>query len=702
MPEEYWETTYEQYTLVLPRPITGAKSINDGVIRINPWGPEGGTYDNPVVTLDRYRGDLWLLYRDGTGRPWAEKYDILSASVDGEGVLRPIEGTHAHYLTTDQFGDPGGYGIPGLDPLDMGADTRYALDSYTGLGWRFAREGETPVGVVESHVEEARPLEETTPLFGPQEPPVLEPEHDPWDQPREGHWDGVGLRWVYDEPTMKSAGILDDDHTHTLGERRLAADQESSAADLKADLDDEEVAGPLRSGHWDPAALRWVPDEPTSSVGKVLGDESTQDPVEGGGAGGSAEGEGEPPPPVEPPSSTDPWDQPREGHWDPRSLQWVPDEPTSSVGKVLDEDTPWDQDKPRPVDRDPLYEEIYGSPPPDETTSSAGKVLDEDTPWDQDKPRPVDRDPFELLPDETTSSAGKVLDEDTPWDQPRPVPREPTPLEEYFESEPPDETTSSVGKVWGSQPPDETTSSVGKVLDDAAGGVDPSGPLDQASPVRLGSQIEQPTQEPPPEEPPPPEPGDEGEGTAAAPFRVDSTSFEGSTAQGFDPSVPLDRADPNLQSLDSSLFDFSAPGPTLDPGLFDEAEPGPTLDRSLFDSNAPGPTLDAALFDLNSPGPTVDPALFDERSPGPTLDPGLLDHDAPGPTIDPNRLDPSAPGDTLDTAQLERASERPNSVEEPADVTSRGDTDPRPMEEPAHPEPSTPRHDDHDDSLDVG
>ena len=197
------------------------------------------------------------------------------------------------------------------------------------------------------------------------------------------------------------------------------------------------------------------------------------------------------------------------------------------------------------------------------------------------------------------------------------------------------------------------------------------------------------------------------EGTAAAPINVDSinvdsTSFEGSATQGVDPSVPLDRADPNLQFLDTSLFDSSAPGPTLDAALLDEAEPGPTLDPRLLDSNAPGPTLDAALFDLNSPGPTVDPALFDARAPGPTLDPALLDSAAPGPTLDANRLDPSAPGDTLDTAQLEHGSAHPSSVAEPADVTGRGDTDPRPMEEPAHPEPSTPRHGDHDDPLDVG
>jgi hypothetical protein len=59
-------------------------------------------------------------------------------------------------------------------------------------------------------VEESPPLEESTPLFGPQEAPEPEPDYGPGDQPREGHWDPRSLQWVYDEPTMKSAGILDD------------------------------------------------------------------------------------------------------------------------------------------------------------------------------------------------------------------------------------------------------------------------------------------------------------------------------------------------------------------------------------------------------------------------------------------------------------------------------------------------------------
>ncbi len=448
--------------------------------------------------------------------------------------------------------------------------------------WRDAEpEDGEPISRSQIAHQDSRPLEETTPLFGPGDQ-TPDPPDDPTHLP--GHWDPVGLRWVPAEPTS-SVGKVADDDAPWYTSYKPRPDKLPPEGEVLADptvSDAAKVADDDAPGDQTPEG------QPTTRRSAGLLDDGnagdTQIPGGGGGAGGSAEGEGGPPPPVEPPSPTDPGD--REGYWDPAALRWVPAEPTSSVGRVLG----------------------------DESTQV-----------------PVDE------------GGG------------------------------------------------------------AGGGVDPSGPLDQASPDRLGSQIEQPTQEPPPEEPPLPEPGDEGEGTAAAPFSVDSTSFEGSPARDFDPSVPLDRADPNLQSLDPSLFDLTAPGPTLDPGLFDEAEPGPTLDPRLFDSNAPGPTLDPALFDLNSPGPTVDPALFDERSPGPTLDPALLDHEAPGPTLDPNRLDPSAPGDTLDEAQLERASERPNSVEEPADVKGRGDTDPRAMEEPAHQEPSTtPRHDDHDDPLDVG
>ncbi len=264
------------------RPVKGYKNVDQGVIRVDPWSPStgpfsgGGTYEYPVVTRDDV--NVYYLYRDGTGRPWIE--------------IHGPEGTPVEYITTDFFDNPGQYGIPGLTPLNMGADTTYARDSYTGLGWRYAREGEEPLGRVESHVEESPPLEESTPLFGPGDQ-TPDPPDDPTGLP--GHWDPVSLRWVNDEPTMKSAGILGHGHTGTRGESRPAADEDSSAADHKADLGDD-VAGPLRSGHWDPAALRWVPDEPTSSVGRIL-DDNSENTIEQ----------------EDTPSPTDPWDQPREG-----------------------------------------------------------------------------------------------------------------------------------------------------------------------------------------------------------------------------------------------------------------------------------------------------------------------------------------------------------------------------------------------------
>src|SRR5215210_2033780 len=312
------------------RPVTGYKNVYQGVIRIDPWSPStgpfsgGGTYDYPVVTRDDT--NVYFLYRDGTGRPWIEIYP------PGGGVK---------YLTSDDFDNPSHWGVPGVDRLVRYEDGG-GLDSGPIPGaWRSNEEGEEPLGRVESHVEESPPLEETTPLFGPQEAPAPEPDYDPWDQPREGHWDPAALRWVPDEPTssigkvldddtpwnqpregepttMRSAGILGHGHMGTRGESRPAADEDSSAADHKADLGDE-VAGPLRSGgHWDPAALRWVPDEPTSSdvgtaggrLGKWLDDSTLPEEVEGD------PNAGEPGPSQEiiyPEPPPGPWDQPREG-----------------------------------------------------------------------------------------------------------------------------------------------------------------------------------------------------------------------------------------------------------------------------------------------------------------------------------------------------------------------------------------------------
>src|SRR5919202_3531050 len=165
---------------------------------LDPWGSEGGTYDDPVITRDDE--NVYYLYRDGTGRPWIEIYEC--------------QGCPVKYLTSDDFDNPSKWGIPGVTPLTRD----YHGDSGLIEGaWRLKYDYEEPLGRVESHVEESPPVEETTP-FGPQETPAPEPDYDPWDKPRQGHWDPAKLQWVYDEPTMKSAEVLDDDHTHTLGE----------------------------------------------------------------------------------------------------------------------------------------------------------------------------------------------------------------------------------------------------------------------------------------------------------------------------------------------------------------------------------------------------------------------------------------------------------------------------------------------------
>jgi hypothetical protein len=114
-PIDGYRTTFEEYTLVLPRPLTGAKSINDGAYnRIDPWGPEGGTYDYPVVTIDGYHGKLYLLYRDGTGRPWIEHLNIVGSFTPNNvyppgSLIGPHRGSSPgpDYLTTDWFDDPG-------------------------------------------------------------------------------------------------------------------------------------------------------------------------------------------------------------------------------------------------------------------------------------------------------------------------------------------------------------------------------------------------------------------------------------------------------------------------------------------------------------------------------------------------------------------------------------------------------------------
>jgi hypothetical protein len=172
------------------RPVKHYKSMYDA--GNDPWGSEGGTYDYPVVTRDDT--NVYFLYRDGTGRPWIEIYP------PGGGVK---------YLTSDDFDNPSKWGVPGF-----GGDRLVRYEDGGGLdsgpipgAWRSPEEGEEPLGRVPSAVEESRPLEETTPLFGPGDQ-TPDPPDDPTGLP--GHWDPRSLQWVPDEPTSNVGKVLDD------------------------------------------------------------------------------------------------------------------------------------------------------------------------------------------------------------------------------------------------------------------------------------------------------------------------------------------------------------------------------------------------------------------------------------------------------------------------------------------------------------
>jgi hypothetical protein len=208
-------------TYPTPRYIHSGRSIHDPSIQLKDWWD--GTYDEPVVFVYNDQTVAYR-YRDSEGRLWEEWW-------------RP-DGTYNR--NTSDSGDP-----------------------YDSDAWRRAEPDEEPMGRSVIYQQPSRPLEETTPLFGPQEEPVLEPDYGLGAQPREGHWDPVSLRWVPDEPTssvgkvlddtpwdqpregqpttMRSAGILGHDaHTGSRDESRPAANEESS---------DDGSRGPLRPGH---------------------------------------------------------------------------------------------------------------------------------------------------------------------------------------------------------------------------------------------------------------------------------------------------------------------------------------------------------------------------------------------------------------------------------------------------------------------
>ena len=445
----------------------------------DPWGPDGGTYDDPVVTRDD--ANVYYLYRDGTGRPWIEIYD-------GSGG--------AKYLTSDDFDHPSHWGIPGLEPLTY----IWSGDGGPIQGaWRSNEEGEEPVGRVESHVDQSPPpLEETTPLFGPADH-SQDAQHDPAGYL--GHWDPVGLRWVDDGPPTTSV------------EGRAAAGHD--------------VAGPLDQAH---------PNMQHPNM-----------------QGGIADAKGPPP-----------------GHWDPAGLRWVPDEPTSSVGRSLDQATPhlWVSQTQQPTE---------GSPTPDSRPS-----VDPAVPFNQDTtPTSVEGtaaarvnvDPSSLGAGGEGGTAGTGV-----------------PYQDYIPFYPmvQDTTTgqwrnAEPGEFSGPEGSESTAPGSPHMLSHLS---DPSTPGPTLDPALFDHNAPGPTLDP----------------------------------ALFDHNAPGPTIDP-------SLLDPAAPGPTLNPALLDSTAPGPTIDHALLDPGAPGATINPSVLDSNWPGPTLDPNQLDPSAPGPTLDPAQLEHD---------------------------------------------------------------------------
>jgi hypothetical protein len=665
-------------TYPTPRYIHSGRSIHDPSIQLKDWWD--GTYDEPVVFVYNDQTVAYR-YRDSEGRLWEEWW-------------RP-DGTYNR--NTSDSGDP------------------YDTDA-----WRRAEPDEEPMGRSVIYQQPSRPLEETTPLFGPQEEPVLEPDYGLGAQPREGHWDPVSLRWVPDEPTSSVGKVLDD--------TPWDQPREGQPTTMRS-------AGILDDGN--------------------AGD--TQIPGGGGGAGGSAEGE---PPPVEQPPSatdplapdapwtTDPWDQPREGQ--PTTMR--------SAGILGHDAHTGSRDESRPAANEESSDDGH-------TDTRGGR-------WpaaDFDPSGPLDQ----ASPDRLGSQIGQPTQEIPPQEPPpEEIPPEPIdegdqPTQEEFIRVPPGGAFTEEPIPPSEFPPDDSVpppEPIDEGEGSAARGFDPSGPLDQASPDRLGSQFGQPTQEPPPVPPPadpevPPFARDSTLTDPAVPFDPDTTptSVEGtaSTRVDVDPSSPAAEGGgggtagmgvpyqdyipfyPMVQDPATGEWRNAEPGEIPGVGEGEEGQP-PATDEPVGPAPSPtsdfadgaiagnggtatadasggipidggtvtdasgipisaeggtaiadagggipisaeggtaiadagggaigvgdtyaGLTLDPALFDASAPGPTLDPALFDASASGPTLDPALFDPNAAGPTIDPSLLDASAPGETIDPALLDPLSPGP-------------------------------------------
>lgn len=537
------------------RPVKHYKSMYDA--GNDPWGSEGGTYDYPVVTRDDT--NVYFLYRDGTGRPWIEIYP------PGGGVK---------YLTSDDFDNPSKWGVPGFggDRLVMHWEGDGGLIQGA---WRPNEEGEEPLGRVPSAVEETRPLEETTPLFGPGDQ-TPDPPDDPTLRP--GHWDPVSLRWVPDEPTSSVGKVIGRDHMGSRGESRPAADQDSSVADLKADLGDEEVAAPLRSGRWDPVGLRWVPDEPTSSVGRILDDDNSEDaqiPGGGGGAGGGVD------PSV--PFDRDTAPTGAEGTAAPPGINVDSIDFGGITARGVDRSGPLDQARQDRLGQQ--VEQAAQEPPPFDLTPS---------------------------PDDLRSPSERPLQPFPPADPAVPFDPDTTPtsVEGTASTRVEVDPTSSPAAEGGGG----STAGIGVPYQDYI----PFYPMVQ-DPATGEWRNAEPGEIPGVEEAAP-APGDDVAGIPGL----------GVPYQDFIPFFPMVQ--------DSTTGEWRNAEPDEIPGP-EGSEPNalgsPQMLSNLFDPNAAGPTLDTDLFNPNTPGVTLDPRLLLDS----TFDPAVLDPSAPGPTLDPVQLE---------------------------------------------------------------
>jgi hypothetical protein len=190
-------------------PGVGAREVPDGTVRIVYTDEYGRRWIKKVDRRDAEPGE-----EPKESPPLEESPPLVGLGEDLGGAWQQVEESPPLVGLGEDLGGAWQQ-VEESPPLEESTPL-VGLGEDLGGAWQQVEESPPLVGLGEDlggawqQVEESPPLEESTPLFGPQEAPEPEPDYGPGDQPREGHWDPRSLQWVYDEPTMKSAGILDD------------------------------------------------------------------------------------------------------------------------------------------------------------------------------------------------------------------------------------------------------------------------------------------------------------------------------------------------------------------------------------------------------------------------------------------------------------------------------------------------------------